>query len=62
MKTPDKIKKGLEACSASGGCRICPYHELGSGKKCIPAVSSDALAYIRQLEAENTKETETNAD
>lgn len=55
MKTPEDIKKGLGACKVEGDCDRgnCPYHNFGGGTKCIPAMSADALAYIRQLEMEN---------
>jgi hypothetical protein len=53
MKTPDAIKKGLEACSLLKGCinKGCPYSDLGTGSICIPTMTGDALAYIQQLEA-----------
>lgn len=52
MKTPEEIKKGLEACKRDGDCDRgnCPYHSLGTGTRCIPAMSADALAYIQQIE------------
>lgn len=58
MKKPDEIKKGLNACKRDGDCDRgnCPYHSMGGGTKCIPAMSADALAYIQQLEAELQKE------
>lgn len=55
MKTPEKIKRGLEAC-IGGGCdskRIqCPYRKEND---CTTAVVMDALALIQQLEAELEK-------
>lgn len=52
MKSPEEIKKGLAACKRDGDCDRgnCPYHSLGTGTKCIPALTADALAYIQQLE------------
>lgn len=51
MKTPDEIKKGLEACVA-GECRSkrheCPYRNYG---ECTMALSENALTYIHELEA-----------
>lgn len=49
-KTPDEIKKGLECCTSRdcGGSK-CPYF---NEKSCNAAKSADALALIRQLEAE----------
>jgi len=50
MKTPDEIKKGLEVCAIERGpCGCCPYRRDNSSG-CIPHKSSDALAYIEQLE------------
>lgn len=55
MKTPEKIKRWLEAC-IGGGCdskRIqCPYRKEND---CTTAVVMDALALIQQLEAELEK-------
>ena len=51
MKTPEEIKSGLSACMTDGGCTVCPYHSMGSGAKCIPAMSSDAFAYVQELES-----------
>ena len=51
MKTPEAIKKGLEACGADechGEHTGCPYKDDAF---CIMHVCSDALAYITQLEA-----------
>lgn len=56
MKAPDEIKRGLAACMTDGGCTVCPYHNLGSGKKCIPALSSDAFAYVQELESRLTQD------
>lgn len=52
MKTLEEIKKGLAACKRDGDCDRgnCPYHNLGGGTKCIPALTADAFAYIQQLE------------
>ena len=53
MKTPEEIKKGLGACKRDGNCDSgnCPYRSLGGGTRCIPGMSSDAFAYIIQLES-----------
>lgn len=55
MKTPDKIKKGLECCSThTPECHMCPYnikYRIG----CSGIVAADALAYIQQLEAAQPK-------
>lgn len=53
-RTPDEIKKGLDFCSRStcGDKDIeCPY-ECGNST-CITHLTSDALALIQQLQAEN---------
>ena len=52
MKTPDEIKKGLEACSADEchGYHVgCPYYNFSA--RCMQDMAADALAYIQQLEA-----------
>ena len=55
MKTPEEIKKGLEACVA-GECRSkrheCPYRKEA---ECTMALSEDALEHIKQLEAQVPK-------
>lgn len=48
MKTPDEIKKAVSLCILCGRCADCPYLATG----CMSALASDALAYIKQLEAE----------
>ena len=50
MKTPDEIKKGLEACSADechGQHVGCTYQDQ---LFCTMRMCGDALAYIQQLE------------
>ena len=55
MKTPDEIKHRLELCacgSDEGSCmEVCSYHGGEAGKFCTEVLASQALAYIRQLEA-----------
>lgn len=56
MKTPDEIKKGLECCGKGltwdKTCGTgCPYEGMYI-TGCSMEISADALAYIRQLEAE----------
>ena len=48
MKTPEEIKLGLEACADNEDCANCPYVEVLG---CARVLNTDALAYIRQLEA-----------
>ena len=52
MKTPEEIKKGLEACEADDCYEEkhtgCPYDD---DELCIRHICGDALAYITQLEA-----------
>ena len=56
MKTPDDIKRGLECCCGDcfSGNKECPYDkdDLKENISCIRWMSSDALAYIQQLERE----------
>ena len=52
MKTPEKIKKGLENCTRLGGCASCPYFVDNTMAQCTPVMAADALTYIQQLEAE----------
>lgn len=54
MKMPEKIKKGLECCNRRTTlvyekCDDCPYH---GEEGCMRKMELDALAYIRQLEAQ----------
>lgn len=53
MKTPDKIKKGLECCFTEHvGCDYCPYVDE-FGVICTDGeLGKDALTYIKQLESE----------
>lgn len=50
MRTPEEIKKGLEACVA-GECHSkrhdCPYRKE---PECTMSITEDALAYIKRLE------------
>lgn len=55
MKTPEEIKKGLECCHNEVACECedCPYSmEGGETLNCDFLLGEDALAYIRQIEAE----------
>ena len=47
MKTPKEIKKAVSLCILCGRCADCPYRNTG----CMAALSTDALAYIEQLES-----------
>lgn len=51
MKTPFEIKNGLEICP-KGLCEACPYPY---SRNCQDALVIDALAYIKQLEADNNQ-------
>lgn len=58
MRTPDKIKKGLECCSnVNFVCNEeCPYYKsLSEGEDCCLKKNADALVYIQQLEAKNVE-------
>lgn len=48
MKTPDEIKRGLECCKDTR-CEGCPYFDI---HHCAAENGLDALALIRQLEAQ----------
>lgn len=50
MKTPEEIKKGLETCIVYKNCRGCPYNNGNCGMQ----LEIDALAYIQQLEAQQS--------
>ena len=51
MRTPDKIKKGLECCGQVGRCMHgCPYYISHNVPSCTLHKSRDALALIQQLE------------
>ena len=55
MKTPEEIKKGLEACiedECHGQHQSCPYKD---DELCMMHICGDALAYINQLEARGPK-------
>ena len=50
MKTPDEIKKGLEACGTlDGDCENCPYDD-GKQLTCAERLRRGALEYIQRLE------------
>lgn len=55
MKTPDEIKKGMQ-CAVDKKCywKECPYYN-SEEHTCINEVQLDALAYIKQLEAQNAE-------
>ena len=56
MKTPDEIKKGLEACGSDechGQHTDCPYED---DLFCTMHICGDALAYIQQLEMRHGKD------
>lgn len=59
MKTPEEIKKGLEAC-AYGNCAGCPYQVMvdmpfGDEMGCNDDLLPDTLAYIQQLERDRAE-------
>ena len=53
-KKPDEIKNGLECCIKSTCEPCCPYGNAANCKFAIHLLE-DALAYIQQLEAQNTE-------
>lgn len=58
MKTPDEIKKALKCHRDGRACHDCPYEQGrtfsvdGVTFGCSKDIVADALAYIKQLEAE----------
>lgn len=54
-KTPDEIKKGLGCCISHfmESCNACPYAHISG---CARESTSDALALIQQLEADNAQQ------
>lgn len=53
MKTPEEIKKWLKQdCGECDEENFCPYMGIAG---CIGILHKDALAYIRQLEAQNAE-------
>lgn len=55
MKTPDKIKKGLECCSTKKPCPSCPMWDECKEAASLKPLWDNALAYIQQLEAANAE-------
>lgn len=55
-KSPDEIKKGLEACNGRYPCDECPYRKTPKGKDCKTERNMDAIALIQQLQAENAQQ------
>lgn len=52
MRTPDKIKRGLEHCRNNAQCLGCEYADKRDRKySCEDELLQDALEYIEQLEA-----------
>lgn len=61
MKTPDEIKQALRLCDAVCCTLDCPYFRSTSAN-CVKKLHKNALAYIKQLEAEREgKNDERNA-
>jgi hypothetical protein len=61
MKTPEEVKKGLECCGKDGFCTqgTCPYHQECYVEHAIYDLERDALTYIQQLEADNSRLSDT---
>lgn len=51
-KTPEEIKKGLEAC-AGDRCDCCPYRSFAGD--CVEFLCMNALSLVKQLEVQITK-------
>ena len=55
-RTPEEIKKGLEHCKHFAPCMDCAYADLRDTKyTCETTLLSNALALIKQLEAQVPK-------
>ncbi len=56
VRTPEKIKKGLECCDKQA-CEECPYDECGDDYRlCVPVLIEDSFELLRQLEAKDAKQ------
>lgn len=55
VKTPDEIKKALECCSGDGNCKKCGYEHDCNMYEGFSILAKDALKYIRQIEAKQSK-------
>lgn len=49
MRTPKKIKNGLECCK-NGECEDCRYIDGSGSWSCVGRLIKDVFAYIQQLE------------
>ena len=57
MKTPEKIKRGLEHCASYNPCIQCDY-DARDWPRCVTRLHGDAIAYIQQLEQDNAQKDE----
>lgn len=59
---PEDVMRALELCNTprSGVCKICPYHEFGAS--CHTKRNADAIALLREKDAEIERLNDTLAD
>ena len=55
MKTPDEIKRAMEGCHTFDRCSGCPYDSRSVTIGCKRRRNADALAYIKQLESNDSQ-------
>ena len=60
MKTPEKVKRGLECCFQYKCCIGCPYFNPAEPKTthCVERMGVEALLCIQQLESIRDKRAE----
>lgn len=49
---PEDVMKALECCNTKGNCNQCPYEIVGEYTPCYSALTQDALALLREKDAE----------
>lgn len=56
MKTPEKIKKGIECCQTMVRCSMCTYNDIGcNAVECQKELFGDSLVLINKLESREKK-------
>lgn len=54
MRTPKKIRNGLECCK-NGECEDCRYLAGSGSWSCVGRLIKDVFAYVQQLEAQQPR-------
>lgn len=49
---PEDVMKALECCNTKGNCNQCPYEIVGEYTPCYSVLTQDALALLREKDAE----------